>query len=222
MGDYSTESQNITDNIVTKNEEAAKKTLDTWSNAYTSIANNTAPVFEALGEAIVKQGDAWGGVAKAAVMALANIVKGVGDQLTALAAAKLVEAIADSLDPFTAWAAPGQYAAAAGLGVGAAAAYVAQGALTAWAGSLAEGGIVTPTRNGTGSLVQVAEAGQPEVIFPLDKLNQFINTGSTDGTGNLGGGMVNLSIQLDSKTLYSGIFKATKNKTVLISADSVV
>jgi hypothetical protein len=83
----------------------------------------------------------------------------------------------------------------------------------------AEGAVVTPSPGGT--LMNIGEGGKTEVVFPLDKLNQFINTGSTSGSGS-SGGMVNLSIQLDSKTLYSGIFKATKNKTVLISADSVV
>ena len=83
----------------------------------------------------------------------------------------------------------------------------------------AEGAVVSPTPGGT--LMNIGEGGKTEVVFPLDKLNQFINTGSTSGSGS-SGGMVNLSIQLDSKTLYSGIFQATKNKTVLISASSVV
>jgi len=98
------------------------------------------PVFESIGAALVTQGDAWKNVGKAGVLAIAAIVKSLGDQLGAMAAAKLAEAIADSLDPFSSWAAPGQYAAAAELGAGAAAAYIASGAISAWANSLAKGG----------------------------------------------------------------------------------
>jgi hypothetical protein len=74
-------------------------------------------------------------------------------------------------------------------------------------------------RNG-GITANIAEAGQPEVIFPLDKLNQFINQGNTSsGSSDI---PINLTITLDSGTLYSGIFAATRNKTVLISAKAVV
>ena len=82
----------------------------------------------------------------------------------------------------------------------------------------ASGALVMPSPGG--SLMQVAEAGQPEVIFPLDKLESFINKGTL--TGSSSGTPIQLNISLDSKTLYSGIFQATKNKTVLISASSVV
>jgi hypothetical protein len=85
--------------------------------------------------------------------------------------------------------------------------------------ALAEGGIVMPSNGG--ALVNVAEAGKPEVVFPLEKLDQFINQG-TMGTGSNGGIPINMTIQLDSKTLYSGIFEATRNKTVLISTKALV
>ena len=48
--------------------------------------------------------------------------------------------------------------------------------------AFAEGGIVMPTPGGT--IAQVAEAGQPEVIFPLDKLQSLLNTGGGGGGGN--------------------------------------
>jgi Prophage tail length tape measure protein. len=84
--------------------------------------------------------------------------------------------------------------------------------------ALAEGGIVMPSNGG--SLVNVAEAGQPEAIFPLDKLEQFINQGNTfSGSSDI---PINMTITLDSNTLYSGIFAATRNKTVLISAKALV
>jgi hypothetical protein len=84
--------------------------------------------------------------------------------------------------------------------------------------ALAEGGIVMPRSGGVG--VTVAEAGQAEAIFPLDKLNQFINTGTTTGSDSTT--PINMTIQLDSKVLYSGVFQATKNRQILISAGAVV
>lgn len=84
--------------------------------------------------------------------------------------------------------------------------------------NFAEGGIVMPTQGGT--LANVAEAGQPEVIFPLDKLQSFISNGTTDANKN--GGMINLTVMLDSKPFLEKIFPATRNKTVLISAGAIV
>jgi hypothetical protein len=84
--------------------------------------------------------------------------------------------------------------------------------------SFAEGGIAMPQSGGINATI--AEAGQPEVIFPLDKLEQFINQGNTfNGSSDI---PISMTIQLDSQTLYSGIFAATRNKTVLISAKAVI
>lgn len=85
--------------------------------------------------------------------------------------------------------------------------------------SFAEGGIVMPSMGGT--LAQVAEAGQPEVIFPLDKLNQFLN-GNNKITGGDNGGQIRLVVNLDSRPLLDKIFDATRNRTVLIDAGAVV
>jgi hypothetical protein len=72
---------------------------------------------------------------------------------------------------------------------------------------LADGGIVMPKSGGT--LAQIAEAGQPEAVIPLDKL---------DGMG----GQMHLVVNLDSRPLLDKIFDATKNRTVLISQGAVV
>jgi tape measure domain-containing protein len=79
--------------------------------------------------------------------------------------------------------------------------------------TFAEGGIVMP-RNG-GVSATVAEAGRPEVIFPLDKLEQFLDSRGTDG-------MMELTVQMDSDVLLKKIFPATKNRKVLIHANAVV
>lgn len=87
--------------------------------------------------------------------------------------------------------------------------------------NFAEGGVVLPTAGGT--LARVAEAGQPEIIFPLDKLERFLSGGSNPNVNNGdGNGNTHLVVQLDSRPILDKIFNATKNKTVLISAGAVV
>lgn len=75
---------------------------------------------------------------------------------------------------------------------------------------LATGGIVMPQEGGT--LAQIAEAGQPEVVFPLDKLEQFM--------GSMGN--THLVVNLDSRPILDTIFPATRDGTVLIDARAVV
>jgi tape measure domain-containing protein len=73
--------------------------------------------------------------------------------------------------------------------------------------ALAEGGVVMPTPGGT--LAQIAEAGQPEAVIPLDRFGEF-------------GGDIHLVVNLDSKPFLDKIFPATRNRTILISAGAVV
>jgi len=73
--------------------------------------------------------------------------------------------------------------------------------------SLAEGGVVMPSEGGT--LAQIAEAGQPEAVIPLDRMGDF-------------GGTTHLVVNLDSRPLLDKIFEATRNQTVLISAGAIV
>lgn len=84
---------------------------------------------------------------------------------------------------------------------------------------LAKGGIAMPTPGGT--LANVAEAGQPEVIFPLDRLNEFLDNRGAEGAPTTGM-PVELTIMLDKDKLYSGIFEATRNRKILIDAKAVV
>ena len=75
--------------------------------------------------------------------------------------------------------------------------------------ALARGGIVTqPTT------ALVGEGGQPEVIFPLDQLQDFL--GGTDGGGQ------HLTINFDSKPIYDGILPATRDRRVLVDLRAVV
>ncbi len=158
-----------------KMQEDTQITAAKMVDGFKAVVSATAPIFESIGAALFEQGDSWKNVGKAGIMAIAGIVKALGDQLSAMAAAKLVEAIANSFDPFTAWAAPGQYSSAALLGGGAAAAYVASGALSAWAGSFAMGGVANP------GLALVGEEG-PELmtigrtsrIYPADETSQML------------------------------------------------
>ncbi len=88
---------------------------------------------------------------------------------------------------------------------------------------LAAGGVALPKPGGI--MANIAEAGQPEVVLPLDRVGEFIDTRGFSGGKSGGGGdtmPVNLVIRLSEKVLYDGIFQATRNKTVLIDAGAVV
>ena len=75
-----------------KEKKLADDTAAKWVSVYQTIASGAQPVFEALGTALVKQGASWNDVGKAAVHAIAGIVKALGDELAAMAAKKLVKA----------------------------------------------------------------------------------------------------------------------------------
>lgn len=86
--------------------------------------------------------------------------------------------------------------------------------------TFAEGGVVLPTNGGTTAIV--GEGGQPEVIFPLDKLESFLSSYSNNSNSLSNSEPINLTITLDSRTLYSGIFNASKNRTILIDAGAII
>lgn len=90
---------------------------------------------------------------------------------------------------------------------------------------LAEGGIAMPRPGGV--VATVAEAGQPEVIFPLDRLEEFLSQRPTgrlrDEEADDGSeGDINLVVNLDAAPILKTIFPATRNRTVLIDAAAVV
>jgi TP901 family phage tail tape measure protein len=81
---------------------------------------------------------------------------------------------------------------------------------------LADGGIVMPKPGGT--LANVAEAGVPEIVGPIDKVTRML------GATGLGGDTtpVHLVVNMDSRPFLDKVFDATRNRTVLISAGAVV
>jgi len=89
--------------------------------------------------------------------------------------------------------------------------------------SLAQGGIALPSPGG--QIVRVAEAGQPEVIAPLDKLSDILSTIPSAAVPNTGSGdlgNIELVVQMDSEPILKTIFPATRDQRVLISANAVV
>ena len=84
--------------------------------------------------------------------------------------------------------------------------------------SLAEGGII-PARPG-GTVFRGGEGGEAEGIIPLSKLNQMLSRAG--GGGGIDSTPINLTIKMDSKVLYSGIFDATRSRNILIDARAVV
>jgi hypothetical protein len=109
--------------------------------AYQGLGDTFRSVFDQLGQDIANGELSWKSLGTAAIRSIGNIVSAIGDELAAKAAATLIEAIAASTNPFTAWAAPGLYKSAATLGVGAAAAYTTGGILKAT--TLAKGGQIS-------------------------------------------------------------------------------
>lgn len=87
---------------------------------------------------------------------------------------------------------------------------------------LAEGGIVMPQTGGVNAII--AEAGQPEAVIPLDRMNEFIdNRGFGGGVSQSSESFpISLTIKLSERQLYKGIFQATRNRDVLIDASAVV
>ncbi len=81
--------------------------------------------------------------------------------------------------------------------------------------ALAQGGIVTgPTP------AIVGEGGQPEIIFPLDQLGDFLS--SRGDFDDVGGGDIHLTVDIDSDTIFKKIFPASRDGRVLIHARAVV
>jgi hypothetical protein len=108
------------------------------------------------------------------------------------------------------------FVGAAAAVAGSAAAYVAGGAVRQYATNLADGGIVMPKPGGT--LANVAEAGVPEIVGPIDKVTNMLRA---SGAG-VDSTPVHLVVNMDSRPFLDKVFDATRNRTVLISAGAVV
>lgn len=108
-------------------DEAWASAAENLQNCCTDAFRSMGSGFAEVGAALVKGEDAWGAMGKAALAALASILEGIGGQLAGLA---VVHAL--SMD----------WVGAALATAGSIAAYVAAGAVKAWANSFATGGIV--------------------------------------------------------------------------------
>lgn len=86
--------------------------------------------------------------------------------------------------------------------------------------TFADGGIIMPKVGGTMGVL--AEAGQPEVVFPLDQLNKFLGGNNTKSGNFSGNENMHLVVNLDARPILDKIFEATRNRTVLISQGAVV
>jgi hypothetical protein len=89
---------------------------------------------------------------------------------------------------------------------------------------LAEGGIISPRAGGVP--VTVAEAGDTEAVVPLN--DAFFNrlAGAARGEGDVanntsGGGMTQLTINLDGKTIGQSTVDLINNKQLLVSAKAI-
>jgi hypothetical protein len=190
---------------VANTKQSALDVAQAWGDAYTMVLDATKPVFDELGSSLVDGTFQWKDLGSAAVNSIGRIVSALGDQLAAESAVDLVKGFAALASIVNAPLAPGYFSSAAIKAGGAAAAWATGGALSSV--KLAEGGVVMPTDGGT--LAQIAEAGQPEAVIPLDRMGDF-------------GGTTHLVVNLDSRPLLDKIFEATRNQTVLISAGAIV
>ncbi len=81
--------------------------------------------------------------------------------------------------------------------------------------ALAQGGIVTgPTP------AMVGEGGQPEIIFPLDQLGDFLS--SRGNFDDVGGGATSVTVNLDGAQILKYVGKATDDGRLLINQRAVV
>jgi len=186
------------ENLEKLERESAEKIkqfkIDTVQDSVKTLLSSLSDV----GAALVEGEDLWTTFGKSGLYAIASMLEALGGLMAGYAAAGIAAS----------WFSLGSSAIPVPAAIaGAAAAYIAAGAVRAGAAQLAEGGIVMPTEGGT--LAQIAEAGQPEAVIPLDRMGDF-------------GGTTHLVVNLDSRPLLDKIFEATRNQTVLISAGAVV
>ncbi len=156
---------------------------------FTKVREGTASmtqVFEALGKAI----------AKSLLGALAAYL----EQKAAVATAEGLGAMASLVG---AAAAPGYFAEAAIEATGA-------GAIRAVAASLANGAVAMPRKGG--HIVQVAEANQPELIVPVDRL------GSVLKQAGLAGGMGGKGTVHNNSFNFPGVTKASEVAPIMKTA----
>jgi len=190
-------------------DAATKKWDDTTKAMGETLKGIYGTTFEALGEALYNNEQAWKSLAKGALQAIAAIIKGIGDQLTAMAAADVVKAWAAIASVVGAPAAPGFFASAGILGAGAAGAYTAAGVLNAI--ELAQGGIV-PGNSISGDNVP-AMVNSREMMLTMEDQKSLL--AMIRGGGYSGDGMTStINIYWDSVKVARETVKLVDNGIV--------
>ncbi len=198
---------------VLKGNLAAKLSYQDTANTVVSTAKlMDSQFFTPIGAALAKGTDAWEAAGKGAVHALGAVVRGLGDVLTAMAAADFVKALAAAASIVGAAAAPGFFAASAIEATGAAAAYVTAGALSSYA---------LGTDFSKAGIANVGEQGQEKIILP-EGSKVIPNGDNAQSAYSEGGVTVPIVVQLGTETIFKAIYQATKNTTLLISSGAVV
>lgn len=155
--------------------EESENTTNKMIDGFNNVASVTKSVFTQLGADIANSEVSWKSLGTAAIRSIGRIISAIGDELSAKAAATLVEAIGASVNPLEAYAAPGLFASAGIKASGAAAAWSAGAALENV--SLATGGHgSTPTT---------------ATIFDNPKYEEMVAPLSPDFYDKLGTGLYN-------------------------------
>ena len=167
-------------------QEDGENWESTVENMLSAVTSGFGSAFTDMGEALATGEDAWGAFASAGLGALADVVSGLGDQLTAMAVAKLI-----SFDFVN-----------AGLATaGAIGAYTASGALQGVASSYEVGTMDLPYD-------QVSQLHKGETVLTAGITEEAKTQGITiepKNKSNDSSGMTQLNIYLGSKLITSEI-----------------
>ena len=191
-------------NDMTGSLETMKVEQWAWAAILVSSMKDT---FEAIGKFLADGAKDWEGLGVAAIHAVGKIVSVMGDMLAADAAATLVKAIANSLDPFTWFASPGEFASWALKVAGAAAAWATGAALQSVTHFAGGGDFTVPPGYPNDSYPMRVESGEHVTVTPA---------------GGGGGDMIHNTLVLDGSVLADWVTKASRNKRILTTARSVV
>jgi hypothetical protein len=135
------------------------KMAQIWNGAISEGIKSGLSGFQSLGEAIADSSFSWGVFAKLGLQAIGSMLVALGSELAVQAAKNWAAYIESRGSDVAAAAAAVKYTAASALS------YTGAGIVNGMAENFASGGIVEPRGSGTGTLVNVAENDEGEVLF---------------------------------------------------------
>lgn len=135
------------------------KMAQIWNGAISEGIKSGLSGFQSLGEAISDSSLSWGVFAKLGLQAIGSMLVALGSELAVQAAKNWAAYIESRGSDVAAAAAAVKYTAASALS------YSGAGIVNGMAENFASGGIVEPRGSGTGTLVNVAENDEGEVLF---------------------------------------------------------